>query len=271
MTETITSRKNEKIKFAVRLTGSAAFRKERRLFFLEGARLCRDAAQSGADVKILFYTARAAEKYEEYLKPIFRIAEEACMVSLSVAEALSETKTSQGVFCVCGMKEETGCFPCARQGDHCLALENMQDPANLGAVLRTAEALGLAAVILGGNCCDVYSPKALRASMGAVFRLPFYFAGSMEETVEQLNRAEFCTLAAVPDRTAASVTKIDFTKPSVAVIGNEGNGLSEKTIKACSQKVTIPMRGRAESLNASASAAILMWEMMRGAVGDEKP
>ena len=144
-----------------------------------------------------------------------------------------------------------------------MAVENLQDPGNLGAVLRTAEALGLSGVLLAGNCCDVYSPKVLRASMGAVFRLPFRSVERLADAAPTLRQTGFALYAAVPDRTAKRVTELSFEKPSIIAVGNEGNGLEAETVAACGQAVTIPMRGRAESLNAAASAAILMWELMR--------
>lgn len=267
MPELITSRKNEIIKHAARLSSSAEYRREQGLFLAEGARLCSDAAKSGIAVKILFFTAHAKEKYGDYLNEILPTAELAYEVEPHVAELLSETKTPQGIFCVCRMREHTEDLTQADFSYHYLALENIQDPANLGAVLRTAEALGMGGVILAGNCCDIYSPKVLRASMGAVFRLPFFAAGTMAQAAALLNAKGFLTLAAVPDYQAKKITEFDFSKPTVIAVGNEGNGLTAEAVAACSQKVTIPMLGRAESLNASASAAILMWEMMRSKSG----
>lgn len=267
MPELITSRKNEIIKHAARLSSSAEYRREQGLFVAEGARLCSDAAKSGIAVKILFFTAQAREKYEEYLNQILPVAEAAYEIAPHVAELLSETKTPQGVFCVCGMRKHTADLANLDLSRHYLALENIQDPSNLGAVLRTGEALGMGGVILAGKCCDIYSPKVLRASMGAVFRLPFFAAENMAQAAALLNAKGFLTLAAVPDFRAKKITEFDFHTPTVIAVGNEGNGLTPEAITACSQKVTIPMLGRAESLNASASAAILMWEMVRSQSG----
>ncbi len=263
MPDLITSRKNEIIKHASRLASSAEYRREQGLFLVEGARLCGDAAGSGVSIKILFYTAQANEKYGEYLKPIFPVAQQCYEVEPHVAALLTETKTPQGVFCVCEMPKRAQGLSQMESGLHYLALENIQDPANLGAVLRTAEALGVGGVILAGSCCDVFSPKVLRASMGAVFRLPFFLANDMVSAAAQLREQGFITLAAVPDEGAQKVTELRFQRPTVIVVGNEGNGLTQEAIAACTGAVTIPMLGRAESLNASASAAILMWEMMR--------
>ncbi|MDF1495936.1 TrmH family RNA methyltransferase [Caproiciproducens sp. CPB-2] len=263
MPDLITSRQNEIIKHAARLSSTAGFRREEGLFLAEGARLCRDAAQSGVGIRTLFYTAQAGERYADYLGEIQPAAEESYLVEPHVAALLSDTKSPQGIFCVCRMRAGTEKLEAMEPGLHYLGLENIQNPANLGAVLRTAEALGIGGVLLGGSCCDVYSPKVLRASMGAVFRLPFYVGAELASAIGFLNGRGFVTLAAVPDSSAQKVTEVGFRKPTVLFVGNEGNGLTSAAVAACSGSVTIPMLGRAESLNASASAAILMWEMMR--------
>lgn len=260
----ITSRKNEEVRSYLQLSGSASFRRETHCFSAEGARLCSDAAASNVKIFTLFSTVSASEKYGSYLAEIRKVCGKEYTVSPSVAEYMAQTKNPQGVFCVCGMPENPSNFPETEGGKHMLLLENMQDPANVGAVFRTAEALGIGGVLLCGNCCDAFSPKVLRASMGAVFRLPLYRREDAPETVRALNDSGFQTLAAVPDATAQKITSLFFENPCTAVIGNEGNGLTEATKSACSLRVTIPMLGRAESLNAAASAAILMWEMMRG-------
>lgn len=264
MAERITSRNNPMIRDAARLASSADYRREQGLFLAEGARLCEDAAKSGVAVRTLFCTARACEKYAGYLAEIRPVAQHVFEVEDHVAALLSGTKNTQGVFCVCESTARARRTADMAPRCHYLALENIQDPANLGAVLRTAEALGLGGVLLAGDCCDAYSPKALRAGMGAVFRLPLFFAESMAAAAAQLNRSGFLTLAAVPDPGAENITAVSFARPAVIAVGNEGNGLTREAVAACAKTVTIPMRGRAESLNASASAAILMWEMMRG-------
>lgn len=267
MPERITSRKNDLIQRYLALACSARKRREEHCFTAEGARLCADAAASGVAVQALFFTEEADEKYAGYLQTIRRSCRSESFIPASLAACISGTKHPQGIFCICSMPEKTDGFPALTDGSRLVLLENMQDPANLGAVLRTAEALGIQAVLLGGGCCDPYSPKVLRASMGAVFRLPLFFCPNVPDTVVHLNALGCRTFAAVPDADAVPVTSIRFSGPSAAVIGNEGNGLTAETEHACSQRATVPMRGRAESLNAAASAAILMWEMVRGSDG----
>lgn len=267
MPEMILSRKNEIIKAAVQLSSSADQRRKQKLYFIEGARLCADAASSQVPVKILLYTEQAEEKYSDYLLPVRQAAEKVYLLGPQAAQALSCTKTPQGVFCICEMPEErTDSAEGYSLGSY-LALENLQDPANMGTILRTAEALGVNGVILGGHCCDIYSPKVLRASMGAVFRLPTFIKQDLPQALAELNRQGFVTAASVPDTGALPVTKMDFSVPCVLAVGNEGNGLTEETRRACGVQTTIPMLGRAESLNASAAAAVLIWEMMRNKAG----
>ncbi len=142
-----------------------------------------------------------------------------------------------------------------------IALENIQDPANLGAVCRTAEALGIKGAILY-SCCDRYSPKSQRAAMGSLLRLPIFESSDLCADIEYLRSKGMKVYATSPDSSSAKITEISMDGGVVCVIGNEGNGVSEEVFSLC-EKVTIPMKGNAESLNASMAAAITMWEMMR--------
>ena len=147
------------------------------------------------------------------------------------------------------------------KGGRYLALEQVQNPQNLGAAARTAEALGIAGLIVSGGC-DRFNPKALRASMGSLLRLPVMQVEDLASWLKAQNET-ILTLATVPDMRATSICTLDFSGGAIAVVGNEGNGVSEAVLSAVRERVTIPMRGAAESLNASAAATITMWEMMR--------
>lgn len=143
-----------------------------------------------------------------------------------------------------------------------VALDGIQNPDNLGAISRTAEALGVDALIVGGGC-DIYNPKALRASMGALLRLSVISVPSILPVLQKARENGLPVFSTVPDSAAEDITTVDFSRGAVTVIGNEGNGVS-KEVKAFSDRfITIPMGGKAESLNASAAATITMWEMMK--------
>lgn len=260
----ITSRQNKIVRETAALLKDGAKRRAEGHFLCEGARLCRDAVLSAVPVELCFYTEASAEKYAEYLRPILQAAQQSYLVEEHVAGLLSSTKSPQGIFCVCKLPDttqdttETAC-------QNCLVLENLQDPGNLGTVLRTAEALGVERLVLLGECCDPFSPKVLRASMGAVFRVRLSEQTNAQALCAQLSTDGYRLHAAVPVSTAVPVTQIDFAHGLHAVfIGNEGNGLTQETISLCDDAVTIPMGGRAESLNASAAANILLWELCRG-------
>lgn len=267
--EKITSRKSPVVRDAASLLQKAEKRSEAGLFMAEGARLCADAAKSGAEITACFYTEEAAEKYGAYLRPVLHAAERAYCIEAHIAPLLSDTKNPQGIFCVCRMQKQRPNAP--EDIRRVLVLENVQDPSNVGTILRTAEALGVLHIALVGACCDIYSPKVLRGSMGAVFRLGFEQYESALQCAEALDGRRFRSLAAVPDSAAAPITSIPFEAGRWAVwIGNEGNGLTQEAIAVCAERITIPMRGRAESFNASTAAAIVLWEMMRGAEKGEQ-
>ncbi len=262
----ITSRRDPRVRNAAALRDSPGQRRKEGLFLCEGARLCEDAAVSGVKIKACFFTQRAKEKYSRYLEEIARVCEEGYLVEEPVAQLLSSTKTYQGIFCLCESPRMPGGSQREKpfQKSSCVVLENVQDPGNLGGVLRTAEALGVGQVFLLGDCCDPLSPKALRSSMGAVFRLELRKGEDPLTLCRALREEGFTLLAAVPDHSALKVTELSLSSRLCAVfIGNEGNGLREETISLCDKKMTIPMLGRAESLNALSAAAILIWEMKR--------
>ncbi len=259
--EKITARTNDKIKYAVRLGESASLRKEAGEFFLEGARLCFDAAQTGIEIKQVFLTAKAMLKYEEYISEIISNCGICYEISVEVSQKLSGTESAQGVFCVCGVKSSGGTDEIKPDGKY-IALENIQDPSNLGAICRSAEAIGLDGMIVSGGC-DVYNPKALRASMGSLLRMNVIQSDSLKNVISQANQKGMLTLASVPRNTATDIRRIDMSGGVICCIGNEGSGLSPEVIDSCKMQAVIPMNGRAESFNASAAAAIMSWEMKR--------
>lgn len=251
---------NEKIKTAVKIASSAKARRETGLFFLEGLRLCRDSALTGTAVRYAFITDKAYEKFKADAEFICSKACEAYLISESVADKLSLTQTSQGFFCLCERAEALPVSAIDFSGKY-IALENIQDPANLGAVCRTAEALGIKGAILY-SCCDRYSPKSQRAAMGSLLRLPVYESDDLCADIGFLKSKGMKLYATSPDSSAQKITELSMDGGVVCVIGNEGNGVSDAVFSLC-EKVTIPMQGNAESLNASMAAAIAMWEMMR--------
>lgn len=254
--ERITSKTNQLVKDIKRLISSSKERAQNRLFVLEGARLCFDVLNSDYRVKYFLITPAAYEKYKNSADSLCEKSAQSYLITEDLASKLGETKNTQGVFAVCEMKAEK-----QELGKKVIALDGVQDPANMGAIFRTAEALGISSIITF-NCCDIYNPKTLRASMGGVLRLTPVESENLEETLSSL-KGEYKIYSTVPDSDAAVITKTDFNFPCVCVIGNEANGVSEGVKVVSDKLITIPMQGSAESLNASVAASIVMWEMVR--------
>lgn len=259
----ITSKDNKNIKEVIKLINSSKYRYKNNLFVIEGLRLCMDAYITNIAIKKVFYTYDAQIKYNDKLKKIINKAEQCYLVSDSIMKLLSDTKSPQGIVCVCPMLDKYLTLDKIDINRKYIALEDLKDPTNLGTILRTLEALGFKSVILSKKCCDIYNPKVLRGSMGAVFRLEILICDNIINDFKNLNNRGFRTYACVVNDDADYITNISFKNGDIAVIGNEANGLSENMIDTCRYKITIPMLGRAESLNACAAANIIMWEMMR--------
>ena len=257
--ERITSRSNERIKSFLKLSSSSKERREQNLYAIEGARLCFDALISGEEIKEFYYTLHAEEKFKKQVDSLREKASASFVITEDVASKMSSTPSPQGLFCVARHRQNSLAF----ESKLCyIALDGIQDPSNLGAMARTAEALGIGGLILY-NCCDIFNQKSLRASMGAFFRLPVIMTDDLPLLLRNRAIEGVLTVAAVPDRDSEDFSSLDFSQGAITVIGNEGNGVSQPVIEACMKKASIPMKGRAESLNAAAAGAIVMWEMMK--------
>lgn len=258
----ITSRENRVIKDFRRLSEDAHFRRDTGRFTVEGARLCADAVRSGVAVEAVLVTARAREQYPDAVAAVCAVAAAVYDIPETLSRYVADTATPQGVFCVAAFPPPRTLDELRQTGRYA-ALEAVRDPGNLGTMIRTAEAFGLDGLLLSDGCCDPYSPKVLRGSMGGVFRLPLYAAGDLAHSLPRLTAQGFTPTACVVDANATAVQTAALGKGTVAVIGNEGHGLRAETIAACPLRVTIPMAGRAESLNASIAAGLVFWEMVR--------
>lgn len=254
----ITSRENSLIKLVSFLQTSAKKRRENGLFVLEGLRICLDAMDNSIRFDKLIVSDTAASKYGDTVNSFALNSDECFIIPDSLFLRISDTKSPQGIIAVCKIieRKSSEINPRGRY----VALENVADPANLGAVSRTAEALGADGLILSKDGCDPYSPKALRASMGTLLRVPVFI---FDDFARELKNSSLKSFACVVDKNAESIKEQSFPGGSVVIIGNEANGITKETKAAADRLVTIPMRGRAESLNAAAAAAIAVWEMMK--------
>ncbi|MBR7132873.1 MAG: RNA methyltransferase [Clostridia bacterium] len=254
----ISSRENSLIKLICALQSSAKARKENGSFVLEGLRICTDAYENSIRFDKLIVSQTAKIKYSEQITGFSECSEECYELPDSLFKKISDTATPQGVIAVSRIKDLSA-TEIDLNGRY-IALENVADPSNLGAISRTAEALGVTGIILSSGGCDPYSPKALRASMGTLLRMPLIILEDFSNCLPKLGLKSF---ACVVDNTALSINGVRFDDGSVIIIGNEANGITEETKRVATQLITIPMNGKAESLNAAVAASISMWEMMK--------
>lgn len=252
----ISSKDNPNIKEIKKLNNSAKYRFEKASFVIEGLRILTDAVDNSISFSHLFFTEEFETRNPDHIKKFISNSTEVYVVSKSLLDAVCDTKTPQGVLAIAKMPKIS--FDIEKKGKY-IALENLQDPANLGAVARTAEALGIDGIFVSADSCDIFSPKVLRASMGTLLRIPVYIC---EDLLKQLKNCGLKTYACVVHGDAEKLGGFTFEDGSAAVIGNEGNGLTDSMINGCDKRITIPMNGRAESLNAAVAASIVMWEMV---------
>ena len=250
----ITSRDNAKIKYACRLREEEKLRAADGLFFAEGPKLCLELAKSCA-LRTLYATRRALDRTPELAEFDGRTVE----ITAPVAEKLAGTKSSQDVF---GLFE----MPCWSSeallagARRLLALEGVQDPGNVGTLLRSAAAFGFDGVLLSPGCAAPFSPKTLRASMGAAGRLPVAAVPDLPAALTALRgRGVTCLAAALYHSRPLDEAPRDCPGGLCAVIGSEGQGLSDAAVAACDMAVRIPMTGLVESLNAGVAGSVLLW------------
>ena len=260
---TVSSRDNHMVKEWRELCRSARHRRETGLFAIEGVRLCADALASGLALQTVLYTAAARQTYARQVEPLLASAAQTAEIPPELSAYMADTASPQGVFCIVKFLDNPLTLDKIVTMGRYGVLEEIQDPTNLGTVIRTAEALGLDGLILSSGCCDVYNPKVLRGSMGGVFRLPIMTVDDLPTAITSLQDKGMTAFACVVDPDADPVHTAGMGAGSLCVIGNEGNGLRSGTVAVCKRRVTIRMAGRAESLNASMAAGIVMWEMTR--------
>lgn len=226
------------------------------VFVAEGDHLCGEACGAGLEIRAAFMSEKAMEKYPQTAAALQQKAAQFVVISDDIAEYISDTKAAQGLFAEV-TKPAEGEIPNGRL----VLLDGVQDPGNVGTIVRTAEALGISAVLLSGGCADVYSAKTLRASMGSALRLPC-ISCDLSQTIEALKERGYTVYGAMLDETAQKLGAVQFPEKSAVVIGSEGGGISEQVKQVCTGGLYIPITG-AESLNAAVAASIILWELSK--------
>lgn len=250
MGDRITSTANKGVKHVRELLNKAKLRRETGTYVVEGERICLEL---GAEMIETLYIA------DGYRGRIPKLTDEGRLVRVtdSVMDYMADTKTSQGILAVAKQLSYQ-----QLSGDFFLMLENIQDPGNLGTIFRTAEAAGVSGIVMNRGCVDLYAPKVVRSTMGAIYRVPFLIVDDLITQAEQW-KTEGVQVYAAHLKGQSYHFDCDFKAPCAFMIGNEGNGLSDALTAHADAYVRIPMKGSVESLNAAVAATVLMYEAVR--------
>lgn len=257
----ITSTANVKVKRLVNLQKKKKQRDEEKVFLAEGIRMFREVPRERlceVYVSETFY-----RKERDILNKVLKdtsIRPE--LLSDHVYEHVSDTKTPQGVLCIVRRKEGSLEEMLKSRCPFLLVLDNLQDPGNVGTIIRTAEGAGVTGIILSRDSADIYNPKTIRSTMGSVYRVPFCYTENIPGVLDQINGAGIGTFAAHLDG-KCDYDEMDYKKPCAFLIGNEGNGLRDEVAERAKEYIRIPMLGCVESLNAAIAASVLMFEAAR--------
>lgn len=255
----ITSTSNARVKELVQLQKKSKVRNEQGVFLVEGVKMYQEIPQEQL-VKIYVSETFADKQKEE----INRLKDRRKLEYLSdhVFQYVSDTKTPQGILCV--VRQSTYCLEDILEAEdaHLLVLDNLQDPGNLGTILRTAEGAGVTGIIISKESVDIYNPKVIRSTMGSIYRVPFVYVEDLKEAIAKVKAHGIFTYAAHLDG-KNSYDKEDYTKKTAFLIGNEGNGLRKEIADLADTWIRIPMQGQVESLNAAIATSVLMFETAR--------
>lgn len=256
----IESMSNAQVKKINKLKKSVRFRRQERCFIAEGFKLVEEAYFHDR-IRTIYVSAEAEGEY--FKRFPHKISEDRIeWVSPSVFREISDTSTPQGILALVEMPEYSRETIIEKKDAALICLEDIQDPGNLGTIIRTAEGAGMSAFVMSAGCVDLFNPKVVRATMGAMFRMPFYITENMTTEVERL-RGEGFTLYAAQLDGPRDYTECNYEGKTGILIGNEANGIRPETSAMADEKIKIPMEGGVESLNAAVSAAILMYEVHR--------
>lgn len=272
--EVIVSRQNKRIVSLCKLSD----RKERqaqKLFRFDGVKLFAEAVLKGVPLHSVFLRESSVSKISERFAQLTGMASETLNCPVFVVcddlfDKISDENAPEGVICVAEYidkfhkmyiirKEDAFDFP---EGP-VLLLESVRDPLNVGAIIRSAAALGVQHLILSNDCADLYHPKTLRAAMGTLFTMPIARVDDLALIIGALRENGRNVYAAALDENAAKLGEMPLVYGDCIVVGNEGHGLSQDVMAACTRSLYIPMEAGTESLNAGVAAALLMWELCR--------
>ena len=257
--QVITSKENERVK-QIRKLKEKKQRDLEGLFIIEGMKLVQEAIQEGAEIETIVVCEDCIKDEKIEQKMLYEIAKYECIyVSQKVFYWMSDVSNPQGILAIIRKKNQAQKIN--YKEDILIALDGIQDPGNLGTILRTIDSVGLSQVLLSKNSVDPYNPKVVRSTMGAIFRVNMIETENFVLDLKEAKNHKFEILATSLEE-SKSIYEVEYRK-KVIVIGNEANGVSREILDIADQKIKIPMIGKTESLNASVATGIILYEYVR--------
>ena len=253
----ITSTSNPQVKKLLQLQKKSKARNEENVFLVEGLRMFAEVPEERVE-KVYISESLYNKKKQELKLERFSVE----ILTDSVFSHVSDMKTPQGILCVVKQKKYDIEEFLNLENPHFMVLDNLQDPGNLGTIVRTAEGAGVNAIFLNKESVDIYNPKTIRSTMGSIYRMPVIYVEDLLELLQIFRERGIKSYAAHLDG-KNSYDKESYQSGTAILIGNEGNGLREEVASAADVWVQIPMQGQVESLNAAIAASILMFEVYR--------
>lgn len=255
----ITSKDNEQIKH-IRKLKEKKYRDYYKEYVIEGVKLIKEAIQEDAKIKTIIACDNCVKNEEIDPKVMYEIAKYNCVyVEEKVFHSITDVQNPQGLLAIMSKEEEKDEIDYSE--DIIVVLDNVQDPGNIGTILRTVDSIGLKQIIVSKTSGDVYNPKVVRSTMGAILRVNVIESDNLVETLKTIKKHKF-EVVATSLQTEDSIYDIDYNK-KVIVIGNEANGVSKEILDLADKKVKIPMLGKTESLNAAVATGIITYEYVR--------
>lgn len=264
MSEIITSSQNKFIKLAVALK-QKKHRDELKVFVVEGVRLVEEAVESGWLIETCIYTTESLQqmRVREIIAGLESRNCHMMQIPLTLYEKITDTKEPQGIMLIV-QKYDYGLYDVLTSGQKpfIIVLDELQDPGNVGTIIRTAVAAGCTGVLLTKGCADVFANKAVRSSMGSIFHVPIVEGLTTSEVISFATQHSIEMLATSLESSNVYF-KVDFNKSLAIIFGNEGNGVNSNFLEHAQERLYIPLIGQVESLNVAASAAVILYEVVR--------
>ena len=253
----LTSLSNGRVKNIIKLQEKSKARKEEDVFVVEGVKMFLEAPLQA--IRETFIAESFMGKNQEVEEKLTKCDYE--VVADDVFRKMSDTQTPQGILCVVKRPHYT-LEEMLKEKPLLVVIEDLQDPGNLGTIMRTGEGAGITGVVMSRDTVDIYNPKTIRATMGSLYRVPFIYVENLKEAITQIQNKKIAVYAAHLKGEAFYDT-YDYSGGTAFLIGNEGNGLKTETADLADTYLKIPMQGQLESLNAAVATAVLLYEASR--------